>query len=76
MRFGHDRELDRRLGAVAVGASDQRALLAASAALLLASCSREEEPVANRFERQAAEIQNKVENRGEAEDEPAQNAAD
>jgi outer membrane murein-binding lipoprotein Lpp len=33
---------------------------AATAAALLAGCSREEEPIANRFERQAAEIQNKA----------------
>ena len=35
-------------------------ILPACAALLLAGCSQEEEPVANRFERQAAEIQNKA----------------
>ena len=31
-----------------------------SLALLLAACGREEEPVANRFERQKAEIENKA----------------
>ena len=35
-------------------------ILPATAALLLPACNREEEPVANRFERQAAEIQNKA----------------
>ena len=35
-------------------------LLGAGAALLLGGCSREEEPVANRFERQKAEIENKA----------------
>ena len=35
-------------------------LLAALTALLLAACTREEEPVANKFERQAAEIENKA----------------
>ena len=36
------------------------ALLIGSAVLLLAGCSREEEPVANQFERQKAEIENKA----------------
>jgi outer membrane biogenesis lipoprotein LolB len=35
-------------------------ILPLAAAVLLAACSREEEPVANKFERQAAEIQNKA----------------
>jgi hypothetical protein len=35
-------------------------ILPAAAAVLLSACSREEEPVANRFERQAAEIQDKA----------------
>lgn len=34
--------------------------LAAFAAVLLPACSREEEPVANRFERQKAAIENKA----------------
>lgn len=34
--------------------------LPAAALLSLAACSSEEEPVANRFERQAAEIRNKA----------------
>ena len=35
-------------------------ILILSATLLLPACSREEEPVANRFERQQAEIENKA----------------
>ena len=35
-------------------------LLAAMTALLLAACTQEEEPVANKFERQSAEIENKA----------------
>jgi hypothetical protein len=34
--------------------------LAVAATFLLPACSREEEPVANRFERQKAEIENKA----------------
>ena len=34
--------------------------LAAATAVLLPACSREEEPVANRFERQKAAIENKA----------------
>ena len=34
--------------------------LAVAAAILLPACSREEEPVANRFERQKAAIENKA----------------
>ena len=34
--------------------------LAVAVAMLLPACSREEEPVANRFERQKAEIENKA----------------
>ena len=52
--------------------------LAAAAAVLLPACSREEEPVANRFERQKAAIENKasaleaqVENEVGADREPA-----
>ena len=35
-------------------------LLIIAAATLFAACTREEEPVANRFERQKAEIENKA----------------
>jgi hypothetical protein len=35
-------------------------VILASAAIMLAGCSREEEPVANRFERAKAEIENKA----------------
>ena len=34
--------------------------LAVAVAMLLPACNREEEPVANRFERQKAEIENKA----------------
>ena len=35
-------------------------ILAGLSLILVAACSREEEPVANRFERQKAEIENKA----------------
>ena len=35
-------------------------IVAVSAALLLPACSREEEPVADKFDRQKAEIENKA----------------